>query len=904
MTSLRRFNRREFLGATAAAAGAAPAALSRFRVAQQKTAAKARYTSAAGNAIPFSRNELYAPGPARVFEGPHLTEIAFPLGGIGTGTVSLGGRGNLRDWEIFNRPNKGGTLPFSFVALWVKEGEGKPATKVVEAPIPPPYRGGFGIPRESAEGLPRFRGARFIGSYPMARIEFADPALPLDVSLDAFTPFIPLEPDDSGLPVAILRYTLRSRSKQPIRASLAFSLENPIGYDGVARIPTKNHPAFGRNLSEFVQGSGFRGLKLISSKYPVDDPRFGSMALVTSAETTSHLLRWSGGEWWDDFHAWWDEFSETGRFATPGTPRPSADGATDISTLVAEAEIKPGNRQDVTFLLAWHFPVRENYWQDEKAYRGKRFRNQYAERSADAWSVAEYAAANLGRLEQDTRAFRESFFQSTLPAPVLDAASSQMSIIRTNTCMFIEGRQFFAFEGCGDNSGCCPMNCTHVWNYEQALAHLFPELERSMRNTDFKHNLRPDGAMMFRSMIPLDTELWNHAPAADGQMGCVMKMYREWQLSGDDAWLRDMWPQVKKALDYAWVQWDANRDGVMEGEQHNTYDIEFYGPNSMMGTLYLGALRAGEIMAQAVGDQAAAEQYRTVRESGTKKLDTELFNGDYFIQRYNESEHAKYQFGEGCLSDQLLGEWFAAVVGLGPLLPQEHVRKTLHSIYRNNFRHDFTDFANPQRIYALNDEKGLLLCSWPKGKRPALPFVYSDEVWTGIEYQVAAHLIYEGMVDEGLAIVRACRDRYDGLRRNPWNEVECGSHYARAMSSWSLILALSGYHYSATGKWISFAPLVNAQDFRCFFTTGSAWGVFSQKAGEKSLTATLELKKGTLDLSELRLKPSFEPKSVTATLAGQVAEASLAILSGQARAQFADPIRLNSNLAIRINFAT
>jgi uncharacterized protein (DUF608 family) len=883
MSSLRRFNRRKFLGVTAAAAGAGAGGLVQISGAQQKAAAKARYTSPAGGVIPFSKSDLYAPGSVRVFEGPHLNEIAFPLGGIGTGTVSLGGRGNLRDWEIFNRPNKGGTLPFSFIALWVKEGEGKPATKVVEAPVPPPYRGAQGIPRESGEGLPRFRGARFIGSYPVARIEFADPTLPLDVSLEAFTPFIPLEADDSGLPVAVLRYTLKSRSKMPIRASLAFSLENPVGYDGVSGIATKSAPAFGKNLNEFAQGSGFRGLRLTSSKYPGDDPRFGSMALVTSAELTSHLLRWSGGEWWDDFHEWWNEFSESGRFAKPGTPTPSADGATDIATLVAEAELKPGGRQDVTFLLAWHFPVRENYWNSEPAYKGKRFRNQYAERFPDAWGVAEYTVANLSRLERDTRTFRECFFQSSLPAAVLDAASSQMSIIRTNTCMFIEGRQFFAFEGCNDNSGCCPMNCTHVWNYEQALAHLFPELERSMRNTDFKHNLRPDGAMVFRTGVPLGTELWNHAPAADGQMGCVMKMYREWQLSGDDAWLRDLWPQVKKALDYAWVQWDANRDGVMEGEQHNTYDIEFYGPNSMMGTLYLGALRAGEIMARAVGDQAAADQYRAVRESGTKKLDSELWNGDYFIQRYNESEHAKYQFGEGCLSDQLLGEWFAAVVGLGPLLPQEHVRKTLQSIYRNNFRHDFTDFANPQRIYALNDEKGLLLCSWPKGNRPALPFVYSDEVWTGIEYQVAAHLIYEGMVDEGLAIVRACRDRYDGLRRNPWNEVECGSHYARAMSSWSLLLALSGYHYSATEKWISFAPLVNAQDFRCFFSTGNAWGIFSQKAGEKSHTATLEVKKGTLELSELRLKSAFEAKSVTATLAGQPVDAALSLKGYQAR---------------------
>jgi len=327
---------------------------------------------------------------------------------------------------------------------------------------------------------------------------------------------------------------------------------------------------------------------------------------------------------------------------------------------------------------------------------------------------------------------------------------------------------------------------------------------------------------------------------------------------------------------------------VMEGEQHNTYDIEFYGPNSMMGTLYLGALRAGEIMAQAVGDQAAAEQYRKVRESGTKKLDTELFNGNYFIQHYSESEHAKYQFGEGCLSDQLLGEWFAAVVGLGPVLPKEHVRKTLQSIYRNNFCHDFTDFANPQRIYALGDEKGLLLCSWPRGKRPPLPFVYSDEVWTGIEYQVAAHLMHEGMVDEGLAIVKACRDRYDGLRRNPWNEVECGSHYARAMSSWSLLLALSGFHYSAPEKRLTFAPLLNASNFRCLFSTATCWGVFAQKVGEKSHQAILEVKHGSLNLAELRLKPApgIKPDSVTVSIAGATIGAKVTMAGALAHVRF------------------
>ncbi|NWG13796.1 MAG: hypothetical protein HXY20_09705 [Acidobacteria bacterium] len=703
----------------------------------------------------------------------------------------------------------------------------------------------------------------------MARIDFDDATLPLGVTLEAFTPFIALDADDSGLPVAILCYTLKSRSGKSIRAAIAFSLENPIGYDGVARIPAKRSPLFGQNLNEFIESSAFRGLRLTSSKYPADDPRFGSMALVTTAHTASYLLRWAGGEWWDDFHKWWDEFSETGQFADPGSPQPSADRTTDIATLAPQVEIGPGKTTEVTFVLAWHFPVRENYWNSEPAYKGKRFRNQYALRFPDAWSAAEYTVTNLERLERETRAFHDCLFQSTLPATVLDAASSQMSIIRTNTCMFIEGRKFFGFEGCNDSSGCCPMNCTHVWNYEQALAHLFPELERSMRDTDFRNNLHPDGAMAFRTLVPLGTELWKHRPAADGQMGCIMKVYREWQLSGDDAWLKDLWPHVKKALEYAWVQWDADRDGVMEGEQHNTYDIEFYGPNSMMGTLYLGALAAGQRMARAVSDKAAEERYREIFEKGVKRLDAELFNGDYYIQRYNESEHEKYQFGEGCLSDQLPGEWLAAVIGLGPLLPPEHVRSALLSIFRNNFRHEFTDFANPQRIYALNDEKGLLLCSWPRGKRPALPFVYSDEVWTGIEYQVAAHLIYEGMVDEGLAIVKAVRDRYDGLRRNPWNEVECGSHYARAMSSWSLLLALSGFRYSAPEKRLTLAPLVKTRDFRCFFSTASAWGVFVQKVRNQSHVTTLDLRRGSMEVSELCLRFGTTPRATDIEAAGQ-----------------------------------
>jgi uncharacterized protein (DUF608 family) len=550
------------------------------------------------------------------------------------------------------------------------------------------------------------------------------------------------------------------------------------------------------------------------------------------------------------------------------------DKRSAIATLAPHLRLSPGESTTVTFVLAWHFPVRENDWNREPEVKGQLLRNHYASRFADAWDAARHAAVHLERLEKRTRAYHDALFSSTLPAHVLDAASSQVSILRTNTGLLLEGERYFAFEGCGDDSGCCPMNCTHVWNYAQALAFLFPSLERSMRETDFLANTRPDGSMAFRTLLPLGRGLWAFRPAADGQMGSVLKLYRDWQLSGDHAFLRKLWPQAKRALEFAWTSWDADRDGVMEGEQHNTYDIEFYGPNSMMGTLYLGALKAAAKMAEAVGDREAGRTYDGLFERGRAKLE-ELWNGEFYVQRVPSAEairpsvpdpgegwHApavvdgqvRYQYGEGCLSDQLLGEWFASVTGLAPLLPPDHVRAALAAIYRHNFKHDFFEHPNAQRLYALADEKGLLLCSWPRGGRPALPFVYADEVWTGIEYQVAAHLIFTGQVAEGLALVRGVRDRYDGRRRNPWNEVECGSHYARALSSWSLITALSGFSFSAPEGRLGFAPRVNARDFRGFFSAGAGWGVFAQQfSEERGLLARLEVRYGQVSLTRLDL---------------------------------------------------
>ncbi len=847
--------------------------------------------------------------PGRRFTKDSLREIAFPLGGIGTGTVSLGGCGNFRDWEVFNRPNKGGVLPFTFVAMHLTGGGlAKPIVRVLERVPHPPYTGSSGVPRETGLGLPRFREAIFTGSYPFANLEFIDRKLPVEVSLEAFNPMIPLETADSSLPVAILTYRVLNRAASAVNAAIAFSILNPIGYDGFTRLDDRHAPFFGSNRNEFRVDADVPGLFLSSAKYPVTSPRYGSIALVMEPGDLSYRLAWEHGEWFDEFQKWWDEFLARGRFPD-NAGSASEDQTSDYASLATHFQLKPGASKQVTFVLSWHFPNTEIYWKSEGEDFGEGresdiaapLRNGYGTRWRSAWEPAAYTHRNIDSLFARSRKYRDSLYNSTLPAPLIDAVSSQSSILRTNTVMVMENQLTLAFEGCNDHGGCCPMNCTHVYNYEQALAHLYPELERSMRETDFLLNLRPDGSMSFRTPVPLHAQTGGRMmPAADGQMGCVMKVYREWLRGASDDWLRKLWPNVKRAIEYAWVQWDANRDGVMEGEQHNTYDIEFYGPNSMMGTLYLGALASGARMAAYLGDHAAAETYRHLFDQGRARLDRELWNGEYYVQHVDESRPAaaRYQYGEGCLSDQLLGQWFAEVVGLGNLLVPAHVRSALASIFRYNFNTDFSSFANAQRIYALDDEKGLLLCSWPKGKRPALPFVYSDEVWTGIEYQVAAHLIYEGMVQEGLAIVEAARARYDGRRRNPWNDFECGHHYARAMSSWSLLTAITGFHYSAPDKEIRFRPRVSGAEFRCFYSTGTAWGSYMQQLAETKLDAEINVEGGTLKVAVIRLPFSKGTAKLTAT-----APATVDVIAGEAVVQFASPVTLAAGRKLRLTLS-
>lgn len=811
----------------------------------------------AGRPIAFSDAELFAQGPQPTFTGANLDQIAFPLGGIGAGCISFSGRGELVDWEIFNRPNKGYRPRFTFFTLFAQPAGGEPIFRVLEGRLPPHYQGplprfktyaglGFGPPVEHGAGFLRMAECAFTGEFPFCRVELADPDSPVRVCTSAWSPFIPLNDADSSLPVAIFDVTLTNTADVTVETTVALGLENITGY-----------PETGEALNTWVEGDDYRGVVMSTHKHAPASANAGSMVLLTPDADVTWQLRYAETDWFSASESLLDEFGATGEFAGPREPALSAPNAGDVAQLGLKAQLAPGERVTRTFVLAWLTPNAVKYWglhsgtgsqHDASAASG--WPTYQGLRWEDAHAVGRYVIANLTRLRAESRRFADAFFSSTVPAHVLDAVSSQMATLRTPTVTRLPDGTVWAWEGCMSDIGCCEGTCTHVWAYAQTMAHLFPRLERDIRAKEFDVDLRAgDGHMQFRMPLPPGTQA-NHAfhAAVDGQMACVLRTYREWQLCGDDAWLRAMWPSAKSALEYAWLEWDADQDGLLEGVHHNTLDIEFHGPDTMCGSMYLAALRAGEEMARHLGDTGSADAYRRVFEKGREGSDAQLYNGEYYYQPLPEGEVPPYQFGPGCMADQVLGQWHARMLGLGELYDLENVRSALAAIFRHNFRDDLLLHQNPHRVFALNDEKALLICTWPRGGRPKRSVTYAFECWTGVEYQAAAHMIYEGFIREGLAICKAVRDRHDGRRRNPFNEFECGSHYARAMSNYSLLLALAGFRYAAPERTLYLNPVISPEDFRCFFSVDSGWGMIAQRRDGEKVTVTLELLAGTLQV--------------------------------------------------------
>jgi len=842
-----------------------------------------RGLAAAGSDFAAADQPALRPAPGRsprdAYAGATLSRIAFPLGGIGAGMFCIEGTGSLSHLSLHHRPEVFNEPREVFSALWIKQAG---TARVLEGPVPgwkkfgqkgPEYAGSGSGGGGTTYGLPRFARAIFTSRFPFAEIALDDPGLPVTVRLRAWSPFVPGDSYHSSLPVAALEF--------------AFTNTAPGALDCVYSFNARNFMARGDGKLSSVETlpNGFTfGQQPLKDK-PQEEGYFSVLSPDANARANG---RWFRGGWFDALTMIWKDVAAGSTASRPA----AADGAPSPgASLMVPFTVAPGATHTVTVLFSWYVPasdvrVAATPWGDDTADCAtdcachRFYKPWYATAFPDHAAVRTFWTRDYATLREQTQRFTDCFYDTDLAGEAVEAMAANLSILKTPTILRQEDGRLWAWEGCNDESGCCHGSCTHVWNYAQALAHLFPDLERTFRQTEFGEDQDETGNQTFRAPLPIQPVKGRHLrpAAADGQPGGVMRVYREWRVSGDTGWLRGLWPRLKQSLDFCIATWDPDRLGAFVEPHHNTYDIEFWGPDAMCTGIYLGALRAMVLMGQALGEDTAT--YAGLAEKAKAHLETKLFNGRWFFQQVRwkdlhakppladpeqlkniytspeavalcEREGPKYQYGTGCLSDQLLGQFEAHACGVGRIVDATQVRTALAAVYQNNFKADLSAHVNTQRpTYACGNEGGLILCSWPDGDKLSLPFPYSDEVWTGIEYQVAAGLIFEGMVDEGLAIVRTLRARYDGRDRNPFDEYECGHWYARALSSYALLQALSGARYDAVDKVLYLQPAIKG-DFRSFLATATGYGTVGVRNGRPFA----DVAAGAIEIKEIKFTP-------------------------------------------------
>ncbi len=929
---------------------------------------------------------LRARGAATVYrksEG-ELDFIGMPIGGICTGQLYMGGDGRLWLWDVFNVPPQNGC----------NDSGGAHYAKPMKAASPLEFA--FRIARHSIDAtqistLPGGDEVEFRGEYPIASIDSHRGADPFRVTMEAFSPFCPLDADSSGLPATVFEITVRNEGSTAARATIEARLENAIckWSDSLGRFTRTNRPAitpgftlltceaapgedqrerrddlplddferddwagwtatgdaFGSGPMKLADVASYQGdvaahgdhlvnthetrtgddvvkadqhVGTLTSRVFTIERRFLSFRigggnhpgktcinLVVDAkivrtmpgrnEDRMHLAdfdvrdlegRSAQLQIVDEFAGGWgqikiDDIVQTDRpRGIANDPRgipdfgsmavallqgggsaggeDTADGSLPVGSVARKFELAPNASATFRFVVAWHF--------DALQWDALRFipkieerRRHYGSRFYHAREVVEYVAQNYDRLASTTKAWRDAFYGSSLPHWFLERTFATVSTLATATCLRFDDGRFYGWEG----TYCCAGTCTHVWQYAQAVARVFPALERDTRErVDYGSSFHDDSGLVdYRGEASKEL-------AIDGQCGVILRTWREHTMAPDSEFLKRVWPRVKKSIELL-IARDVDEDGILDGAQYNTLDTTWWGQIAWISSLYLGAVKAGARMAEEMGDAEFAKRCDAIARRGSDNMVARLFDGEYFVQQVDPAHPEANASGAGCHADQLLGQSWALQYGLGRVVPHAQARSALAAIYKYNFapnagryRDQMQGAIQGGRWYALEGEAGLVVCTFPKGGAENAPgksndkwaAMYLNEVWTGFEHQVAAHMMWEGLVDEALVIERALHDRHHAKKRNPWNEIECGDHYARAMSGFGVYLAACGFEIHGPRGHIGFAPRIGPEDFKAAFIASEGWGRFEQKRDAKLQRETLAVLWGKLRVKTL----SFE----------------------------------------------
>ena len=837
---------------------------------------------------------LFERGEATVYGKEGFDYTGMPIGGLTAGQLYLGGDGKLWHWDIFNT----GRYSEMIDAYRYPTKQNSPIEQGFAVGIVSDDTG-------QVRTLDRngFSDIKFKGQYPIGYVSYKDSESPVIITLEAFSPFIPLNIDDSSFPATVMHYTVKNISDEVVEVDFVGWLQNAICLANIRALPAERINEIeicpeGSYLKSSVRPMAFASGERIEEEdlpAPLESrPDYGTMTLSlmgscdpTLSDTDVSLAEGVFGS----------NPSSNRDFAT----KPLSEQL--IGSLGRRLTLEPDQSDEVTFIISWFFPKsRVDFLKTDTT-------RWYASRFKSAPDVAKWIINDFDSLASQTRLWKQTWYDSTLPYWFLDRTFLNTSILATETCFRFKDGRFYGDEGIY----CCPGTCTHVWGYVQATGRLFPTLEKSLREmVDFKEGIGffpKSGEISMRG----EFDKWFRIPktAVDGQSGIILRTYREHQMSVDDSFLRRNYDNVKKAMNFLIDKHDENHDGILEGAQHNTLDADWYGKITWLSLYYCAALRATECMAIEMDDVDYAKYVGEIADKGGRNIASELFNGEYFIQKPDPEHPESPGSFDGCEYSQLLGQNWAYQVGLGHITDNAKVKKALRSLWRYNFSTDVGPFReqNPNgRWYAMPGEGGLIACTFPRGGSEVLRHGsrhfagYLNECQNGYEYGATSLMMWEGMVDYAFAHTRTLHERYHASRRNPWNEIECGEHYSRSMASYGLFTAVCGFEYHGPKGYIAFSPRLTPENFRAAFTSAQGWGTFSQRRNKTEQIEKLELAWGRLRLQKMAfdIPKGQNVAGVQVTAATKTVQAAYEIIDNRVVIEFAEPVVINAGQAITV----